>query len=111
MPTLIAFAAACLASLAASPLQEKPAPPDKPADHAADHAVDHAVDHAADHAQGAKDHAEEHAQDEDAEPHKPPRVSVEQVRAAGEVIGLAFTDDELSLMLNGVSESLGNLEH
>ncbi len=46
----------------------------------------------------------------DETPSAPPRVSVEQVRAAGAVIGIAFTDDELALMLRGVDEQLGSVE-
>jgi Asp-tRNA(Asn)/Glu-tRNA(Gln) amidotransferase A subunit family amidase len=111
MSTLAQFLAGCFWALAGVALQDAPAPkPPPPQAAPQDHAANHAASHAEDH---AENHAENHAanqQADHAEKEPPPRVSVEQVRAAGAVIGLAFTDDELSLMLHGVSESLGNLE-
>ena len=40
----------------------------------------------------------------------PPRLSIEQIRAAGETIGLAFTPDQLAQMRKGVSEQIDTYE-
>ncbi len=44
------------------------------------------------------------------QPPREPKLAKEQVLEAGRVIGLEFTDDELKLMLSGVSENLGAYE-
>jgi hypothetical protein len=44
-------------------------------------------------------------------PEPPPRLSVEQIRAAGETIGLAFTPDQLAQMRKSVSEKIQTYEH
>ncbi|MBI3847604.1 MAG: amidase [Planctomycetes bacterium] len=41
----------------------------------------------------------------------PAKLTIDQVREAGRVIGMEFTDDELRLMLNDVSESVQAYEH
>src|ERR1043165_2290675 len=44
-------------------------------------------------------------------PEPPPRLSVEQIRAAGETIGLEFTRDQLAQMRKSVSEQIETYEH
>src|ERR1043165_6423428 len=44
-------------------------------------------------------------------PEPPPRLSVEQIRAAGETIGLEFTPDQLAQMRKSVSEQIETYEH
>jgi Asp-tRNA(Asn)/Glu-tRNA(Gln) amidotransferase A subunit family amidase len=47
---------------------------------------------------------------QDSQPASAPAPNMEQVRHAGEVAGLAFTDQELELMRPGVAEQLASLE-